>query len=98
MSADTIERTALAGGDGDDSRYIQEGIDDAEALLKLELSYGVGEFVPRSVEFAKDALGKFQHNRRGAIGIDTGRLAIGPRRGLIPYTPWAAQQVRIRPH
>jgi hypothetical protein len=39
MSADTIERTALAGGDGDDTPYIQQGINDVEELLKLELSY-----------------------------------------------------------
>lgn len=86
MSIGTIERTALAGGDGDDSPYIKEGVDAAEEMLRLELAYGPGEFVVEPVAFAPESLGQHQRGRRLHVGIQTGRLVMH-KRSPIRYTP-----------
>jgi hypothetical protein len=86
MSTGTIERTALAGGDGDDSPYIEQGIKDAEAMLKAELDSGVGEFVIEPVVFAPYSLGAHQRARRQQIGIHRGGFVLH-KRHLIDFTP-----------
>lgn len=92
MSNRTIERTALAGGAGDDGPYIQQGIKEAEDLLKTELGYGPGEFVVEPVVFAPQALGTFQQSRRQRVGINKGGVVLH-KRHLIDYTPDRAHYI-----
>lgn len=85
MSTGTIE-TTFAGGAGGDEPYIEQGIRDAESLLRLELAFQPGEFVLDPVVFAPGALGVAQRSRRTYDGIHTGRIIFHGRQ-IIPITP-----------
>lgn len=93
MSIGTTERTALAGGDGDDGPYIAQGIGDAERMLReRDLQVGVGEFVIEPVMFSVGALGLSQSVRRQQIGINRGGQVLR-KRHLVHYTPERAEHI-----
>lgn len=93
MSAGIIERTPLAGGDGDDGPYIANGISEAERMLReRDLQVGVGEFVIEPVMFAVGALGLSRSMRRQQIGINRGGQVLR-KRHLVQYTPERAEHI-----
>lgn len=73
MGTNTIERTALGGGDGDDSRYISSGILEAQVHANGDHAH-LGEFQPLDAGVCIRGLGESLHVRRQSTASYSGNL------------------------